>query len=386
MALGFALAAGAQQADERGRANDLYTAGKRLEALPLYEALTQAYPTEWLYFERLADCLAAESAQLSDPAQLKAVRLRERDAAKRAIELGDTAAVVQLMAKADPGRPLYGGISGPGVELLREAEKAYMAGDFPTALAKYAAAAEADPKLYEAPLYAGDTAYLQKDWKTAAKWFARAVAVDPNRETAYRYWGDALFRYARDPVAAREKFLDAVVAEPYNRLAWQGIQQWAQLEQAVLMPPKIVRPSAPVADPKKPNDIVVQIDANATGDKLHPGASAWAMYSLVRASYRGDAFKRNFPLEKEYRHTLAEEDAALTGVADGIKNQELKKDQLDESLRNVVELNEAGMLDCWILIHGADREIAQDYTAYRNLHRRLLREYLERFVVHGGPN
>ncbi len=380
------VTAGMAQDDEAARANALYKAGKRPEALPLYEDLAKAHPNEMVYAERLADCLGAEAAQLSDPAQIKAVRTRERDAAKRAVELGDTAVYVKSMADIDPDQPLYSGIAGAGKALLAEAEKAYTAGDFPAAMAKYTAAAEADPKLYEAPLFAGDTAYVEGDPKTAAIWFARAIGVDPDRETAYRYWGDAILKYGDDPAAAREKFIDAIVAEPYSKFAWQGITQWAQIEKATVLAPKIDRPAAPVVDTKKPNNINITLDADATDDKKHPGASAWVMYSLIRAGYRGDEFKKNFPNEKEYRHTLKEEDAALGGVAEGIKNQGIKAADLDESLRNLVELNDAGMLDCWILISGADDGIAQDYDGYRKEHRQLLHDYLERFVVHGGVN
>ena len=390
VSLGLAVlslaAAGIAQDNDAARANALYWEGKRPEALPLYENLTKAFPNEQLYFERLADCLGAEAVQLSDPAQIKAVRTRQRDAAKRAVELGDTNEAVRMMANLDPGQPLYAGIVSPGKALLAEAEKAFTAGDFPTALAKYEAAAEADPKLYEAPLYAGDTAFRQGDLKTAALWFARAIAVNPDRETAYRYWGDAILKYGKDPMAAREKFIDAIVAEPYNRLAWQGLRQWAQLEKAMLMAPRIERPAGPVVDTKKPNTVNITLDAGAIDDKKHPGASAWAMYSLIRAGYMGDEFKKDFPNEKEYRHSLREESAALSGVAEGIKNQEVKQGDLDESLRNVVELNNAGMLDCWILINGADNGIAQDYDAYRKQHRQLLHDYLSRFVVHGGVN
>jgi tetratricopeptide (TPR) repeat protein len=379
-------AAGFAQDDEAARANALFQARKRPEALPLYEDLAKAHPNEMLYFERLADCLGAQSAQLSDPAEIKAVRTRMRDAAKRAVELGDTTEYIRIMANADPNEPLYAGIVSPAKALLAEAEKAYTAGDFPTAMAKYTAAANADPKLYQAPLFAGDTAFVQHDLKTAALWFARAIAIDPDCETAYRYWGDAILKYGDDPMAAREKFIDAVVAEPYNRLAWQGIRQWAQLEKAVLMAPKIERPAGPVADPQKPNTINIMLDADATDDKKHPGASAWVMYSMIRASYMGDEFKKNFPTEKEYRHTLREENAALTGVVEGINNHDVKKGKLDESLRNLVELSNAGMLDCWILINAADEGIAQDYDAYRKQHRQLLHDYLSRFVVHGGVN
>jgi tetratricopeptide (TPR) repeat protein len=379
-------AAGFAQDDEAAQANALFQARKRPEALPLYEDLAKAHPNEMLYFERLADCLGAQSAQLSDPAEIKAVRTRMRDAAKRAIELGDTTEYIRIMANSDPNEPLYAGIVSPGKALLAEGEKAYTAGDFPTAMAKYTAAAEADPKLYQAPLFAGDTAYVQHDLKTAAVWFARAIAIDPDRETAYRYWGDAMMKYGNDPMAAREKFIDAIVAEPYNRLAWQGIRQWAQLEKAVILAPKIDRPEGPVVDTKKPNTINIVISAEATDDKKHPGASAWLMYSLIRAGYRGDEFKKNFPNEKEYRHSLREESAALSGAAEGIKNQGVKPADLDESLRNLVELNDAGMLDCWILISAADQGIAQDYDAYRQQHRQLLHDYLDRFVVHGGVN
>jgi tetratricopeptide (TPR) repeat protein len=376
----------AAQDDEAGRANALYKQGKRLEALPLYEELAKSYPKEMLYAERLADCLGAKAAQLSDAAEIKAVRTRERDEAKRAVELGDTAEYVRMMAKIDPDQPLYADISSSGKVLLAEAEKAYTAGDFTTAMEKYTAAAEADPKLYEAPLFAGDTAYVQKDLKTAAKWFARAITIDPDRETAYRYWGDAILRYGNDPAAAKGKFIDAVVAEPYNKLAWQGIQQWAQIEKAVVLAPKIERPAEPTVDSKNPKNITINIDPGATDDKKHPGASSWMMYSLLRAGYRGDDFKKNFPDEKEYRHSLREENAALSGVATVLKERKVKPDKLDESLRNLVELNDAGMLDCWILIDGADEGIAQDYDAYRKDHRQLLHDYMERFVVHGGLN
>ncbi|MGB7986032.1 MAG: tetratricopeptide repeat protein [Terracidiphilus sp.] len=372
--------------DEAAKANALYNNHKMLEALPLYEDLVKAFPNEEMYVDRLAACLASKVVQLSDPAEIKAVLTRERDAAKRAIELGGTAEVLKMMASIDPNQPIDIKATTPAMALMAEAEKAFSAGDFNRAMQKYGAAADADPTLYEAALYAGDTAYAQKDLKTAASWFARAIAIDPNRETAYRYWGDAILRYSGDPYSAKDKFLDAIVANPYNRLAWQGISQWAQIEKAVLQSPKIDRPAGPVADPKKPNTINITLNAEETDGKKHPGASAWVMYSMIRASYMGDEFKKNFPKEKEYRHTLKEESAALSGVAEGIQNQDAQKDKLDESLRNIVELKNAGMLDCWILINGADQGIAQDYAPYRSDHWKLLHDYLDKFVVHGGVN
>lgn len=378
------VAAGAAQEDEAARANALWEAGKKLDALPLYEDLAKAHPKEWGYAERLAVALGAKAEQSSDPAEVKALITRERDTAKRAVQLGDPNYFVQMMTQLDPNAPITEAPGSPAQALQQAAEKAFSIGDFATALAKYSAAADADPKLYEAPLYAGDTAYSMKDLKTAARWFARAIVVDPNRETAYRYWGDALVRVGGDPVAARPKFLDAIVAEPYSKLAWLGIQQWAQREKAVVLAPKIDRPSGPVVDSKNPKNITINIDPGSTDDSKNPGSSSWMIYSLIRAGYQGDTFKKEFPNEKVYRHTLKEEDAALSGVVAVIKERKFKVDKLDESLRNLVTLSDAGMIDCWILINGADQGIAQDYDAYRNDHRKLLHDYLDRFVVHGG--
>ncbi len=377
------MAASAQQ-DEAARANALFNDGKRIDALPFYEDLAKASPKDMLYQERLADCLGAAAMQTTDAAEVKAIRIRQRDAAKHAVELGDTAEFVKLMANLDPNASVLIAPASPGGVLLQEAEKAYTAGDFPTAIAKYTAAAEADPRLYEAPLYAGDTAYVDKDLPTATIWFARAIGVDPNRETAYRYWGDAILKFGNDPEAAKEKFIDAVVAEPYNKLAWQGIKQWAQIEKAVILAPKMDCPGEMAVDPKNPKNITIKIDPVATDEAKHPGTSAWLMYSLVRASYHGDQFKKEFPNEKEYRHSLREEDAALSAVVASLKERKIKTEDLDESLRNLLQVSDAGMLDCAILINGADDGIAQDYDAYRKQHRQLLHDYLARFVVHGG--
>jgi tetratricopeptide (TPR) repeat protein len=378
--------AGQATVNEAGQANELYKAGKKLEALPLYEDLAKTYPNEMIYQERLASCLNADAEQTNDPAQRKVLLTRMRDAARRAVQLGDKANFVQDMANFDVDAPDTFAQGSSAEALMQEAEKAFAAGDYPTAEAKYVAAAAADPHLYAAALYAGDAAYAQHDLPTAAQWFARAIAIDPNRETAYRYWGDAILQYGNDAEAAKNKFIDAVVAEPYNKYSWQGLQQWAVRQKAVLSSPKIERPAAPVVDANNSKNITINVDPNLTDDKQHPGGSAWMVYSMGRAGFRGDQFKKQFPNEKEYRHTLKEEDDALSMVVTVVREQKIPPDKLDESLRNLLEVSDAGMLDCWILINGADQGIAQDYAAYRDAHRQLLHDYLARFVVHGGVN
>ena len=75
---GLASCGGWAQEDEAARASALYASGKRVDALPLYDDLFRDHPKEVQYAERLADCLGAKAAQLSDPAEVKAVRTRQR--------------------------------------------------------------------------------------------------------------------------------------------------------------------------------------------------------------------------------------------------------------------------------------------------------------------
>jgi tetratricopeptide (TPR) repeat protein len=207
-----------------------------LQALPLYEELAKTSPNEMVYQDHLALCLnASAAAQADNPAEHRKAALRSQEAAKRAVALGDTSYIVQTIATRDLNAPDTPAPASPGQALMREAEKYFAAGDYAAALTKYTQAADVDPKLYEAPLFAGDAALKLKDNAAAAKWYERAVAINPNRETGYRYWGDAILavtlvgdpdgpdRKARtkmlDPLA-KAKYLDAIVAEPYKPISW----------------------------------------------------------------------------------------------------------------------------------------------------------------------
>jgi tetratricopeptide (TPR) repeat protein len=320
-----------------------------------------------------------------------------QEAAKQAIALGDTSYVIQMLAKRDFNAAASVRQDTPARSLLREGEKLFVAADFAAALAKYAEAADADPKLYEAPLYAGDAAFKERDYAVADRWYRRAVSVDLNRETGYRYSGDAILATSMmgdrsspgfkvrtkmlDPIA-KGQYLDAIVAEPYKSISWEGIKKWAKLRNATLQAPKIDRPAAPTVDPKDPEKIAVTIDASKFDGKSKDAATAWIMYSIIRADYLKERFKKEFPDEKAYRHSLREESYALGMVVKTAKDKNVKPEDMDESLRNLIEVSDAGMLECWILINGADRGIVEDYAGFREEHRKLLHDYLDRFVVH----
>ncbi|MBK9154374.1 MAG: tetratricopeptide repeat protein [Chloracidobacterium sp.] len=96
----------------------------------------------------------------------------------------------------------------------------FAAGDYEKAVVAYERAANLDPTHYEAALYTGNTYYALKKYDIAGTWFAKAIAIDKDRETAHRYWADALWKSGKDREAV-DKFLDAIIGEPYAR-AWRG--------------------------------------------------------------------------------------------------------------------------------------------------------------------
>jgi tetratricopeptide (TPR) repeat protein len=380
--VGAALsAAAAGQENKAAKANTIWETGNRLDALPFYEELAKEFPNEWLYSERLAVALEVKAEDTGDRAEQRALLVRVRQEAIQAVKDGDPNYYAQLMANIDVEAAMQQkGPMTPARKMFAEGEKAFGTGDYAKALDGYRQALELDPTFYEAALYAGDAAYSNKDLKTAAVWFARAIAIDANRETAYRYWGDAILKYGSDPEAAKDKFIDAILADPYNKLSWQGITNWARVRKAVLMAPKIELPAGPQRDAKNPKNIPINVDPGAKGTS----SAVWVSYQMSKALWAGDKFKQEFPDAKEYRHTLREEDDALTTSLKVAEEMKVDRNDLDESLRNLMDLNKAGMLDCWIVISGADNGIAQDYAAYRKGHRQLLRDYIARFVVHGG--
>ncbi len=70
-------------------------------------------------------------------------------------------------------------------------------------------------------------------------------------------------------------------------------------------------------------------------------------------------------------------------VADAA-SKELKSGKvkvLDASLANLVKLNDAGLLEAYILLARPDDGIAHDYAAYRKTNRDKLRRYVVEYVI-----
>jgi tetratricopeptide (TPR) repeat protein len=345
----------------RQQADALFSAGKLLEALPLYENLEQRDPTQAMFAERRAAGLIAKSATTPQLAEQLALEQDAYGELLRAKSLGDNSTyVITLLEKLkqlfQPAAP------APGLNAeaqLKQGRAAQNKGDYRLALQFYTAAAQADPRSYEAALHAAEAASYLKDIPGAGAWFNKAIAIDSKRETAFREWG-AMLLNANQNEAARERFIGGIVAWPYSLASWQGLQEWAEKTHARLSSPRINRP--PVNE---------RFDPSAFRED-GTGRSAWIPYVMARLNYR------NVP---HYRHTLAEEAACLKQAAEAVKAAKIPAAKLDPNLNALMVLYADQMLEPWILLHGPDDDIVKDYPAYRDAHRDQISAYINRYDI-----
>ena len=365
--------------DDRKHALELYDQNKFTEALPLLEKLAVELPMDLVIQERLASTVFVTSNGIEDPERRKQQVLRARALLLHAKELGDNSNLLQVLLDAIPPDGSDSSFSpNTNVEqVMRKAESAYESGDLAKALEGYTQALVLDPKLYFAALYGGDTLFKMKQYDKAGDWFTQAIEINPNVETAYRYWGDSLMAEGKMS-EARAKFIDAVVAEPYTKKSNIGIQQWAERNKVRFTVPRIQSPNS-----TKPNEkgMTLTVDSSALG--RNDGSSAWMIADMSHMLWQSEKFKKEYPNEKEYRHSLKEESERLDLVAEAL--QQMLKDKkvknLDPNLATLLKLKESGLVEAYILISAADQGITQDYAAYREQHCEKLRQYLDEIVV-----
>ena len=119
-----------------------------------------------------------------------------------------------------------------------------------------------------------------------------------------------------------------------------------------------------------------------SGKKDDAEGSLRMIYAMQSALWRGDEFKKHFPDEKQYRHSLPEEAESIRSMLAVAREQKIPVDKLSTSTKLLMELDQNGMLECWILIDNPDQGIAQDYAMYRKDHRKLLEQYIAKYDVH----
>lgn len=354
------------------------------DALPLLEKLYASKQDDTKVLQNLALALVANAATSNDKAAAVQAFKRARALAEQSQNLGDNSDLVQTLLARIPADGKFGDAdrkSTPAEEALTAGERAFSSGDFEKAIAEYERAAQLEPKLYEAPLYIGDVYFKMGKIDEAGKAYARAIALNPDRDTAYRFWGNVLLQTGRMK-EAREQLIEAVIAEPYSRATWQFLSRWAQTNKVQLSHPRVDIPNS--VQRKDDKNLNIFISPSEKKD----GTEAWTVYSIVRAGWMlsdQQKFKQAYPGEQTYRHSLAEEVGSLRLVVETVerklKDKELKENELDVSIANLLKLQRAGLLEPFILFAKADEGIARDYPEYRKTNRAKLRQYLVEYVT-----
>jgi tetratricopeptide (TPR) repeat protein len=382
----FAQEQSAYEADFK-RAYELVKANKMPEAAPILEKLHEAKPDDAGVLELLAYAISVNMGLEKDADKRKKELLRARSMAVHAKEMGRNSQIIQLLLELISPEGEMAGMAGsgkrtPAEEALMEGEAAFSKGEMERAIEHYERALKLDPKLYEAPLFIGDAFNTSGKKDKAYESYARAVAIDPDRETAYRYWGNVLMRDNKLK-EAKEKLIEAVIAAPYTRVTWQFLGNWAERSQVRLSHPRIETSGSMSVEKDKTN---ITLDMNSI-DK-NDGSAMWMFYHTIRSLWIKEKFAKEFPDEKDYRHSLREEVDALGGVArvisESVKNGKMKEKDLDPSIANLLKVHNAGLLEAYVLLAKPDAGIARDYIEYRKNNRDKLRRYLNEYVTAGN--
>ena len=371
-------------ADLKRRASELLKQTKYTEALPVLEKIATLEPNDGETQFYLAFALLGQATNTKDDAARKALRIRARNAFLKAksLNFNEPKLDALILSVPEDGSDASGFSSNADANrLMKEGEALFSEGKADEALKKYQQALELDPKLYHAALFCGDI-YLQKqDFAQAEVWYQKAIAIDPDKETAYRYSATPLMKQ-RKTDAARDRYIEAFITEPYNRFARGGLIQWAQATQTSLAHPQIDIPTNVTFDEK--GDAKINLDASALLGGKDDGSFAWISYGTTRSGWRKEKFAKTFPNETGYRHSLAEEADALRSVLSVAADKKTK--DLSPSLAKLKKLNDEGLLEAYILLARPDDGIILDHPAYLKQNRDKLRRYMMQYVVKGGGN
>src|SRR6266496_985985 len=326
-------------ADLKAQAAALVKQTRLTEALPLLEKIVAAEPQNARMVFNLGFALIAKSMALADGPDRRALRVRARDAFIKAKELKINEPVVEALIQSLPPD------GSPG-----------------------------------AAFFCGDVAMQKGDYNQAEIWYQKAITINPLKETAYRYSATPLMKQGKTD-AARDRYVEAFIVEPYSRFARAGLIQWSQLTGTNIGHPEIDIPSKVTFDDK--GDAKIDLDASALLGGKDDGSFAWISYGATRSAWHKGKFAQTFPNEKSYRHSLPEEaDALLSVIAMATSEKKVKK--LSPSLAKLKKLNDEGLLEAYVLLARADEGIAQDHPAYLKQNRDKLRRYVMEFVLTAG--
>jgi tetratricopeptide (TPR) repeat protein len=363
-------------ASERKKAFELIKQDKYLEALPILETLVIELPEDADVSFYYGFTLLAKAQTTINKTEAMKMRINARKALLKAKSLGSDISVIDSFIESIPPDgslpPKFSKNAG-AENMMIEGERAFTKGNYDEAIKLYGKALELDPKIYFAALFTGDMYLRKEEFDKAEIWYQKAIAIDPNIETAYRYSATPLMRQKKYD-AARDRYIEAFIVEPYSRFAVAGISQWAEATDARLGHPRIDVPIKESVENGKPK---TTISISPTED----GSAAWLSYTATRVVWKDKEFAKNFPNEKEYRHTLKEEAEAFRSVVRMAKDLKSKGTKLNEQIETLIELDTKGLLEAYILMALPDQGIAQDHAEYLKNHRDKLRQYVKEYVI-----
>lgn len=363
----------------------LYEQNKHLEALPVLESLAKQKPDDADVIFAMGVCILDHSATLPDPEASRLETVRARQALVRAQQLGKKSGLLLNLLEMLPENGSANFSSSTPVDVaMRAGEASFAKNEYDEAIKNYSHAFELDPKNYHAVLFIGDSYFAKKDFPSATIWYDRAIVLDPNTETAYRYEADMLIK-SGEMEKARSRSIQAVIANPYSNVTWRALTYWANSNHVQLTQPKVKIPGG--AERKDNSNITITMDPKGpTGI-----SAAWLAYNMSRALWMGDNFKKNFPKEPQYRHSLLEESESLRMAAAVLSRKDNRKKhakeyEKDPDVTLLLKLFDAKMIEPYVLISAPDRDIAlNDFVPYREQHRDQLEAYLSQFVVPPTP-
>ncbi len=268
-----------------------YREHKLPEAAELLEKVVVKYPGDMVAHEALGTSLLSRAVTQADAEKKKADRLRARAELLRAKELGDNSDLCNVLLAGIPedGSETTFSDSKEVEAAMGRGEAAFAKAEWEVAIKEYTRALELDPKLYLAAVNIGDTYFRLKNWSAAGEWFSRAIQIDPNQEVAYRYWADALMADGKMK-EARAKFIEGLVAFPYTKTSWVGLNGWLSRNHLAYWKISIQVPQGPTTNDK--GETVINVDATSLGKK--DGGEAWLMYSIERTIWKNEKFARSF--------------------------------------------------------------------------------------------
>lgn len=341
-----------------------------LDALPLLEQIILSYPDNGEMWADFGIAIISNATTMTDATERKKELERGVKALLRAKKLGTNNSRAMYFLdefENSDGTDNFTNKNPEVEKALRKGELYFGRGEYDEAFKHYETAHKLDPKNYEAMLFMGDCFYVQGKFKESEKYFAQAVEIDPEVESAYRYWGDALMSQNKN-AEGLEKFLDAFIRDPFSRLSWENLKNWAARTKANYEPIKIAPPG---------DEEYGTLEINEKLLKAEDGTDKWLVYNQFVAE------QMTKKTNSKQVFTLADETNAWKAVAEAVR-KDIKSGKIkypDQSLTNLLKLDDENLLEPYILLLRPQNTFGDDYVVYKEKNPQKIKQFIRKFIL-----